>query len=184
MTPARPADERARFGLGQTARALALALALGVAGPGCADAQNPGYTPGNGIQDKDIQGEETMTLGPAPRLDGRNHWAGAQAAADAAAELVIRDASAWRALWLDRVGRMPPGELPAGAMAVAVFLGQRSTGGYGVEIDAPRPTEAGLAVPYRIARPGPNEVVITAITHPWAIRLVPETEAAVRFREQ
>src|SRR6218665_3153701 len=62
-------------------------------------------------------------------------WNGTNANTSVAENVVARTEEEWQALW-KRVQRPAPGKLPAGKMAVAVFLGQKPTAGYGVEISS------------------------------------------------
>lgn len=107
-------------------------------------------------------------------------WQGDRSAAAERAYVVARDAAEWTALWA-RVGEPAPAGLPGGRMAVAVFLGPRDTGGYGVAIDRVQQAGGDLVVGYRETVPGPAQAVAQSRTSPYAIRLLPGTAGTPKF---
>lgn len=68
-------------------------------------------------------------------------------------------------------------------MAVAVFMGERRTGGYAIEVVSVRAAEGRLVVDYRESAPSPEMMVTQAITAPWAIALIGRTELPVTFQK-
>jgi hypothetical protein len=64
---------------------------------------------------------------------------------------------------------------------LAVFLGSRSTGGYGVEIVSTRVEGDALVVEYDERRPSPDAMVAQILTSPVHIVSVPRQAGAVRF---
>ena len=87
----------------------------------------------------------------------------------------------WEALWA-RVTKPPPSALPDDTIAVGIFLGQRRTAGYGVEIVAAAPSGAGFTVVYAERKPaGP---VLMMITFPYLIRLFPDPGLPVRVEKR
>lgn len=107
-------------------------------------------------------------------------WSGGYAHGEEASTLVARDETAWAALW-DKIGKPAPQPLPQGKMAVAVFLGQRRTGGYGVAIEDVVPTASGLTVFYRETKPAFDHPVTMVITAPYTLRLLPLSYGNVTF---
>lgn len=108
---------------------------------------------------------------PTPKLA---QWSGAYGGQAAFAVRKL-DSAAWGAFW-EQVGREKPRELdPAREMAVVVFLGQRNTGGYSIEIASVRAEEKRLVVEYRESAPSPDMMVTQALTAPWAIAIVPRS---------
>jgi PrcB C-terminal len=67
-------------------------------------------------------------------------------------------------------------------MVVAVFLGIRPTGGYGVEITAARREGGTLVVEYVERRPRPDALLTQALTAPFHIVALPRHDGAVTFR--
>eukprot|EP00585_Thalassiosira_rotula_P012761 CAMPEP_0196131004 /NCGR_PEP_ID=MMETSP0910-20130528/1174_1 /TAXON_ID=49265 /ORGANISM="Thalassiosira rotula, Strain GSO102" /LENGTH=235 /DNA_ID=CAMNT_0041390407 /DNA_START=69 /DNA_END=776 /DNA_ORIENTATION=+ len=66
-------------------------------------------------------------------------------------------------------------------MVIAVFMGSRSTGGYGVEITSVDQKKDGLVVNFKTSAPAPGDMVSQAFTQPYHIVSVPTTDANVRF---
>ena len=80
---------------------------------------------------------------------------------------VAADAAAWTRLWL-MVGQDAPVLDFNKYFAVAVFAGERPTGGYTVEFLDPVPKGADLTVRYRIKPP--SDFATQAIAQPWKVR--------------
>jgi len=104
--------------------------------------------------------------------------------AQSPAFLVARSRAEWHALW-EQIGQPPPAELPDHLMALGIFLGTRTSGGYGIDItDIRLERRAGhrerLAIFYREITPAPDAMVIQALTSPYMIVLVDRSDAAVR----
>ncbi|MHA2135473.1 MAG: protease complex subunit PrcB family protein [Candidatus Thorarchaeota archaeon] len=86
----------------------------------------------------------------------------------------IRDAETWESLWLDLYsGHSPIPEVPVvdftSEMLIAVFQGERSSGGYSTNI-----TQINMTIAYYIVyvdeiHPGENCVTISVMTYPYCI---------------
>ena len=77
------------------------------------------------------------------------------------------DAKAWARLWA-RLGQAAPALDFTKYFAVAVFVGEKPTGGFTVEFLEPTVRDAGLALRYRIKEPGGFST--QAIAQPWKVR--------------
>jgi hypothetical protein len=108
-------------------------------------------------------------------------WSGPASHVEQARQAVLRSDAEWQRLWLEDIGRLPPGPLPADSMAVAVFLGTRPSGGYRVDIPSWSQEDRYLQVEYRETGPGPSDMVIMMMTTPYAVRLVPFSKQEVIF---
>ncbi len=105
--------------------------------------------------------------------------------------VVARDAAAWNAVWREHGGlQIPSPEAPSvdfeREMVVAVFLGERGSGGYGVTIEAIERTSTGLLVKARETKPGPDDIVTMALTSPMhavAVERVPGDELELVLSE-
>lgn len=100
--------------------------------------------------------------------------------------LVIRDLSAWQALWAEhKAGHhlIPP--LPyvdfAHEMVIGVFLGEKPTSGYNVVVVGLRQTEEGLIVRVRINTPPPGVALLQVLTQPYYLVKVPRYDGLVGF---
>ena len=127
-------------------------------------------------------GAERQSLIPAD-ADPGTYWHGDRSQAYERAYVVARSPQDWSDLWT-RVGEAAPGSLPGDRMAVAVFLGPRDTGGYGVSIDSARASGGDIVVGYRERVPGPAQAVIQMQTSPYAVRLIPLVSGAAKFQRE
>ncbi|MFM2044526.1 MAG: hypothetical protein RLY86_3102 [Pseudomonadota bacterium] len=124
--------------------------------------------------------------GAAAGLVGRGTWTGQVSLAARPTFLVARTAEEWGALW-DLVGQPAPGQLPDDLMALAIFMGTRSTGGFEVQIiDVRLDRRSGerdrLLVEYRERSPDPDDrSTIQMLTSPYTIVLVDRTDAIARY---
>ncbi len=114
----------------------------------------------------------------APIMAVMMQWQGAFCGVSEAGSRLIEDAAQWKKLWLD-IGSQDPGEPDFKThYAVAVFLGQRSTGGYAARLLEPATEEGSSIVRYRISVP--KGLVIQAITQPYHVRVYPRAGLPVR----
>ncbi len=97
---------------------------------------------------------------------------------------VARTPDEWRRLWAG-LGRAPPAALDATSqMAVAIFLGLRRTGGYGVEITALDYQGTRLVVRYAERRPAAGGFVPQMLTTPYVVKVLARSDGEVVFRKQ
>ncbi|MDQ2105004.1 protease complex subunit PrcB family protein [Azospirillum isscasi] len=111
------------------------------------------------------------------------YWQGDRSQAFERAYVVARGPQDWADLWA-RVGEAAPSPLPGDRMAVAVFLGPRDTGGYGVSIDSARASGGDVIVGYRERVPGPAQAVAQMQTSPYAVRLIPLVNGTAKFQRE
>ena len=115
--------------------------------------------------------------------DPGTYWQGDRSQAYERAYVVARNPQDWSDLWA-RVGEAAPLPLPGDRMAVAVFLGPRDTGGYGVSINSARASGGDIVVGYRERVPGPAQAVTQMQTSPYAVRLIPLVNGAAKFQRE
>lgn len=127
----------------------------------------------------DPQGKTAPTTG-APTIGGVAEWSLDQSGVFEPRAAVIRDDGAWLKLW-SQIGQRSPGRLPAGAMAIAIHLGQRKSGGYGVRILGIETATDAIVVGWRETEPPPGAMVTMALTSPVLVRLVPASPLPVMF---
>ena len=101
-------------------------------------------------------------------------------------EVVIHTPAEWQNLWKRHVSiQSPPSPLPPIAfdneMVVAVFLGQKNSGGYEVNISRAERRDAILDIFYDVVMPKPGGASIQAITQPFHIIRMSRSDAAVEF---
>ena len=115
-------------------------------------------------------------------------WRGGDSGITVFREVVIRTGAEWRALWKEHTApHVPPPPVPpvdfTTSQVVGVFLGQRSSGGYAVDILSLSDAGNALTVTYRETRPAAGTLQITVLTQPFHLRVVPRREGPVRFKK-
>lgn len=102
--------------------------------------------------------------------------------------VAIKSENDWKALWKAHASpSLPPKEPPLvdfqTEMIVAVFSGEKPTGGYSIEITRieENPTKHTLEVLVRESKPPPGAMVIQALTQPYHIVKLTRTELAISF---
>jgi hypothetical protein len=109
-------------------------------------------------------------------------WSGPYGGVDAPATRLIKTSAEWSALW-QQLGRDPPRAFdPGKETAVALFLGQRRTGGYRIEVSDVRRQDDQLVVEYREDTPSRGAAVPQVLTAPWAVAVIPSTALPIVFR--
>jgi hypothetical protein len=105
-------------------------------------------------------------------------------------QIVARSQNEWTALWRqhasgDSSSRPPPAIDFEKEVVVALFLGERPTGGYDVQISRAEQTNDGLTIYYREKDPPLGGMVIQALTQPFHIvRIIGEVNSVVIFRRE
>lgn len=117
----------------------------------------------------------------AANAQEETEWRGGRGGKEAFSAVVARTPEAWRALW-QGIRRPPPVEFDASRdIAAALFLGQRRSGGYGITIESVERRGAFIVVRFQEIRPAPDAMVTMALTSPYLVRLLPNTELAIAF---
>lgn len=96
---------------------------------------------------------------------------------------VIRDADALARVWSEagERGDTPTVDFEA-SMVVAVFMGERRTGGHRVRVESVRQSGEQLIVSVNMEAPGPNCMTTQALTQPYQIVRLPRLEGEVAFQ--
>lgn len=99
--------------------------------------------------------------------------------------ILITDQAAWQAHWqkLSEAGA-PPAVDFATHSVLAVHLGSRGSGGYGVEIAGVRIQGDSLTLTAREIKPQPGQNVTDALTQPYQIIKIPRLPAAATINLQ
>ncbi|MFP4302844.1 MAG: protease complex subunit PrcB family protein, partial [Spirochaetaceae bacterium] len=74
--------------------------------------------------------------------------------------------------------------LEEGNTVVALFAGQRPTGGYTVVVDEVAGRGETLFIEYHVSEPGPGELVTQALTSPYVVLLVQGSYTRLETREE
>ena len=94
-------------------------------------------------------------------------------------DVTIEDKASWEALWHEMGGMYtsghsdPPEVNFDGKFAVAVFMGQKSSGGYSTTIDEIELDGNTLKVYVRERAPRPGQIVTMALSQPYHILILP-----------
>lgn len=102
------------------------------------------------------------------------------------AQVVIRSRDDWVAFWgrHTRTQAGPPA-LPSvdfsREMIAALFMGERGTGGYEIEITRVERAGSGLAVHYRSRGPTPGAMLTQTLTQPFHLIKLPRDDGPVTF---
>ena len=109
---------------------------------------------------------------------------GAASGIDAPRQVVARTAAEWQALWRQHAPDKPvPAVDFAREMVVGVFLGERPTPGYRVDVSSLRVEGDALVVVYRETRPGRDRIAAQVLTSPYHLTAVPAHAGTVRFEQ-
>ena len=105
---------------------------------------------------------------------------------DQPAQVVVRSRNDWVALWSRHMGTQtapppPPSVDFSRDMVVALFMGERPTGGYAIEVTHIERTDAGLAIRYRTTRPDPAGMHAQVLTQPFHLITLPRADVPVTF---
>lgn len=109
-------------------------------------------------------------------------WRGQYGGSQEFTTRVLRGNEAWASFWRQVNQDMPRPLDPATEMAVAVFIGQRSTGGYVVQVLSAGVDKDNFVVVYEERAPGPDQFVTQALTTPWVVAVVPLSDRPVVFQ--
>ena len=138
----------------------------------------PPLTPSQTVASDSARPDSSVAQGYAPSAQGAElevrrigEWT--NTGISESRRLVIRDANAWAGFWAELgVGERPAVDFTKDLVLV-VAAGQRSTGGYGIEIERVTQTGGALTVEVQETSPGPNCVTTSALTQPVDVVLVP-----------
>ena len=121
-----------------------------------------------------------QTAPPPLRTVGK----GPMSAIDQPRQVTVRSAAEWGALWKENGAKSP---LPAvdfsREMVVGVFVGTRSTAGYGVEIVRAIGNSSTLVVEYVETAPSRGTITAQVLTAPYHLVAIPKRDGTVVFKK-
>jgi len=97
-----------------------------------------------------------------------DEWRGNYGGPDTEGWATATNQAEWVTLWA-ALGVEPSGALGDGLVGIAVFLGLRNTGGFGITIDSQTNEDGTYVVQYSEVAPGPEAIVTMALTAPYVI---------------
>jgi hypothetical protein len=103
--------------------------------------------------------------------------------------LAIKSEDEWHRIWAQHVSVRAPMPSPpqidfSREMVIAVFAGERTTGGFTVEVTAIEHSTGAIRVTYRESGPPPDSLLAQAITQPYHIVTTPRLERPIVFERQ
>ena len=108
-------------------------------------------------------------------------WKGQFSGAVQGARRLIRSEAEWSAAWAE-IGQSAPAAPDFKThFAVAVLLGQRSTGGYRVQWLEPASSGTQTVIRYKVMKP--QGMAMQALTQPYAVKVFPLEKADIRAEE-
>lgn len=116
---------------------------------------------------------------PEPPRSVIAKWSGPHGGGTTYAVRTLQTTEAWDSFWKQVEREMPRPLNPAREMAVAIFLGERRTGGFSVDIIATRAQAGKLIVQFQEKTPAPDMMVTQALTAPWVVAVVPRSDFPV-----
>src|SRR5262249_16065146 len=99
-------------------------------------------------------------------------------------QVLVRDHAAWEALWSDmgREGAAPKVNFDQ-QMIAGVFLGEKPTDGYRVNVTPPVVNVQEAVISYSVTTPSSGTATTAGMTQPYHLRTVPRTDKPVRFTQ-
>lgn len=122
-------------------------------------------------------------MASASSSSSATQWQGYYGGSEQFSVRALRSEAEWDGFWRQVKREKPRALDPAREMGVVVFLGQRNTGGYTVEIASVQPEERKLIVTYREKTPDPDMMVTQALTTPWAVAIVARSDLPIESRK-
>ena len=104
-------------------------------------------------------------------------------------QVTVRTQDAWESLWKKHTSiQSPPSPLPAvnftTEMVVGIFAGEKTTGGYDVELTRAELKDSTLYVYYVEKNPASGGMAIQALTQPFNLAKLARHDGAVVFVKQ
>lgn len=101
--------------------------------------------------------------------------------------LVIKSEEEWQRLWAQHAAARartpgPPQIDFSREMVIAVFAGERTTGGFTVEVTAIDVSSGAIRVTYQESGPPPDSFLTQALTQPYHLVTTPRVEGPVTFQ--
>ncbi len=124
---------------------------------------------------------------PAVKIKIEREWKGHNCGYTEPSRLVIKTGDQWREIWKKvNALRLPRPELPKidfeKEMVVAIFMGERSSGGYKIEIININKTEKQIVIEVEEEEPPPESLRTMAFTQPYHIVVIKRCPLQVVFQ--
>lgn len=115
-------------------------------------------------------------------------WQGDSSGISEPREIVIKDASTWAKFWAEHQSNMgTPAPAPVvnfkKHMIVGIFIGDRGSSGFSVEIINIQEVGKETVVSYRETQPSSGRMQLSIMTQPYHLRAIPRTNYPIRFKK-
>ena len=129
---------------------------------------------------------EVKTAMNGKRLEIVAEWKGSHCGIAEPKQIVITDPSEWAKLWQQvHRNKFPAPNLPpvdfSKNMVLAVFMGQKPTSGYAIQISEVSKLNGEVVAKVRETSPPKGSIVLQVITQPFHIVVIPKVDAKVKF---
>lgn len=114
--------------------------------------------------------------------DAQQIWQGQHASKSTEEVLTANNEPEWRAMW-ELAGQKVPPFNEEKEFAIAIFLGIRNTGGYGVTLLSAMQEGSNFVVRYAEKKPSRGSLVTQALTTPWLIATFDRPEKPVKVEK-
>jgi len=111
-------------------------------------------------------------------------WNGAFAKHTAPAAVLIESNEQWKNLWNEEIGQMTPMSPDfSRTFAVAVFAGEKKSGGYAMLVHTPVMQDGRLVIAYQEIKPDPKDFLMHVRTTPYTVVLFWKNHTAVKLQQ-
>lgn len=130
----------------------------------------------------------TMAAAEGKPLSVVKEWDGAYSAQPEAKRIVVKDEKAWEEVWQAMYGNVRP--MPViekvdfeANMVIAVFMGTRNSGGYGIRVTG-IDEDGKITAKVKQHSPPPDAMLTMALTAPFHVVVVPKSDKPVEFADE
>ena len=135
-----------------------------------------------------IENRKSIKPEPSIKIKMEKEWKGYHCGYTEPSRLVIKTEDIWKDVWAKVYAfQLPKPKLPKidfeKDMIIAVFMGERRSGGFSIEIKKIIKTDKEIVVEVEEREPDPGSIVTMALTQPYHIVVVRISSLPLRFQE-
>lgn len=134
---------------------------------------------------------EALAIGGEVKVNGKqlqivSEWKGSHCGIKEPKQIVVNDANEWAELWRKVYeGVVPTPQVPqidfSKNTVIAVFMGEKRTSGYAVQISKVAQSNGEIIVKVKETSPPKGSILLQVLTQPFHIVVVPKFDAKVKF---
>ncbi|MBI5631715.1 MAG: protease complex subunit PrcB family protein [Elusimicrobia bacterium] len=122
-----------------------------------------------------------LALSRKPQGKKNMEWHGGYCEVSKPGERIVKTQEEWERLWKELGRPAPPADFSR-QFAVAVFLGLKNTGGYGIRFLEPVSRPGETAIRYKVE--SPQGLATQSLTQPYAVKLLPKSSKPVKVEAE